>query len=114
MLAFVLYFLLIMAFRMFLLLLINLTRERGVIVRGKLTPFECGFEPKESGRLPFSVRFFLLAVVFLVFDIEVALLFPLILGLKVRLNTNTLVRGLGFLFILLMGLLHEWRAGALR
>ena len=82
--------------------------------RSKFTPFECGFDPKESGRLPFSVRFFLLAVVFLVFDIEVALLFPLVLGLKVGLNMNALIGGLGFLFILLAGLLHEWRAGALR
>ena len=75
--------------------------------RNKNTPFECGFDPKDSARLPFSIRFFLLAVVFLIFDIEVALLFPLVLGLGLYVYKLTVVAGFGFLFILLFGLLHE-------
>lgn len=82
--------------------------------RMKLRPFECGFDPKESARLPFSVRFFLLAVVFLIFDIEVALVFPLVFGVKYYLYVSVVVAGLGFLLILIFGLLHEWRRGALR
>lgn len=99
----------------FLLLFVVLSlRDRYFLRRVKMTPFECGFDPKESARLPFSVRFFLLAVVFLIFDIEVALLFPLVLGVKLFLYSEVVVAGLVFLFILIFGLLHEWREGALR
>jgi len=73
----------------------------------KLSPFECGFTPKLRARLPFSVRFFLLCLVFLIFDVELILIFPFTLNvLKVR---RVLSRGLlaSFLFILFVGTLHE-------
>jgi NADH-ubiquinone oxidoreductase chain 3 len=94
-------------FRFILLLVVYILRDRYLLRRIKITPFECGFDPKESGRLPFSIRFFLLAVVFLIFDIEVVLLFPLVLGVKIKLLRETTIAGLGFLIILTYGLLHE-------
>ena len=100
-------------FGLFLCFVLFLFRGRYFLNRVKVSPFECGFDPKDSARLPFSVRFFLLAVLFLVFDIEIALVFPLVFGVMLSFYLNFVVSGMGFLFILLVGLLHEWREGAL-
>uniref|UniRef100_UPI0030FEDB4D NADH dehydrogenase subunit 3 n=1 Tax=Struwela camposi TaxID=2859449 RepID=UPI0030FEDB4D len=96
-----------------IMMLAWLLNHRHNSTREKLSPFECGFDPKNSARLPFSLRFFLLAVIFLVFDIEIALLTPLPImfsnGTPLILLTATFM----FLLILLLGLFHEWREGSL-
>nr|QRW36458.1 NADH dehydrogenase subunit 3 [Notocrater youngi] len=81
--------------------------------REKMSPFECGFDPVGSARLPFSMRFFLLAVIFLVFDVEVVLLFPVVVDVSTGLTPPTLIGTMMFLIILLIGLFHEWREGSL-
>jgi len=73
----------------------------------KLRPFECGFDPKESGRLPFSLRFFLLAVLFLIFDVEVALLIPLVVGIVGSFLSISFLGSFLFLLILIIGAFHE-------
>lgn len=81
--------------------------------REKRRPYECGFDPKENSRLPFSLRFFLLLIFFLVFDIELVLLLELPLVYK-QLFFKLSLMILVFIFILYTGLLEEWRRGALR
>nr|AFU50200.1 NADH dehydrogenase subunit 3 [Phaedon armoraciae] len=96
-----------------LIILVNLISKKTFMDREKSSPFECGFDPKSSARLPFSLQFFLIAVIFLIFDVEITLLLPMILMLKF---TNIFQYSLifsFFLLILLIGLYHEWNQGAL-
>nr|QDP18060.1 NADH dehydrogenase subunit 3 [Phymateus morbillosus] len=81
--------------------------------REKSSPFECGFDPKSSARMPFSIQFFLIAVIFLIFDIEIALILPAVIIMK---SSNLLIWTMSmatFLLILIMGLYHEWNQGVL-
>lgn len=82
-------------------------RARSNKDREKATPFECGFEPKNKARIPFSTRFFLLAVIFLVFDIEIVLLIPAPISLRHIIISSSLISAFIFLLILIIGLLHE-------
>nr|YP_001816808.1 NADH dehydrogenase subunit 3 [Elysia chlorotica]ACB70187.1 NADH dehydrogenase subunit 3 [Elysia chlorotica] len=79
----------------------------------KMTPFECGFDPLSKMRAPFSTRFFLLVVLFLIFDVEVALLFPVLSAFSSSSSTMILTVVLAFIAILLFGMFHEWNEGAL-
>nr|YP_010373193.1 NADH dehydrogenase subunit 3 [Cadlina koreana]UPI11659.1 NADH dehydrogenase subunit 3 [Cadlina koreana] len=79
----------------------------------KQTPFECGFDPLSKMRSPFSTRFFLLVVLFLIFDVEIALLFPVLNMLSVKVSLFMTMALLIFLIVLLFGMFHEWKEGAL-
>nr|AML25568.1 NADH dehydrogenase subunit 3 [Anobiinae sp. BMNH 1274383] len=81
--------------------------------REKNSPFECGFDPKSNPRLPFSIHFFLIAMIFLIFDIEITLLIPLILTINITNILNFLILSMFFFIILLIGTYHEWNQGAL-
>merc|ERR1712062_482508 len=73
----------------------------------KISPFECGFTPIFNARLPLSIRFFLISLVFLVFDVELVILFPFIINISLRrvFIINLVARF--FIFILIIGLYHE-------
>nr|ACJ43811.1 NADH dehydrogenase subunit 3 [Pleurodeles poireti] len=78
----------------------------------KLSPYECGFDPLGSARLPFSIRFFLIAILFLLFDLEIALLLPTPWASQL-LPMNTMVWSTIILLLLTIGLIYEWAQGGL-
>nr|YP_010888048.1 NADH dehydrogenase subunit 3 [Phylloscopus trochiloides]WJJ67711.1 NADH dehydrogenase subunit 3 [Phylloscopus trochiloides] len=79
----------------------------------KLSPYECGFDPLGSARLPFSIRFFLVAILFLLFDLEIALLLPLPWATQLQTPTTTLFWASLLILLLTLGLIHEWAQGGL-
>nr|ABX46061.1 NADH dehydrogenase subunit 3 [Melocichla mentalis]AYD74831.1 NADH dehydrogenase subunit 3 [Melocichla mentalis] len=79
----------------------------------KLSPYECGFDPLGSARLPFSVRFFLVAILFLLFDLEIALLLPLPWATQLQDPTMTMIWASTLLLLLTLGLVYEWTQGGL-
>nr|UFR82974.1 NADH dehydrogenase subunit 3 [Oryctes nasicornis] len=104
----------IILFISFIMIMISFViSKKSFMDREKASPFECGFDPKSSSRLPFSIQFFLIAVIFLIFDVEIALLIPIILIMKSTNMTTYFIISLFFLIILLAGLYHEWNQGAL-
>nr|AVK74273.1 NADH dehydrogenase subunit 3 [Newtonia amphichroa] len=79
----------------------------------KLSPYECGFDPLGSARLPFSIRFFLVAILFLLFDLEIALLLPLPWATQLQTPITTLTWASTLILLLTLGLIYEWLQGGL-
>ena len=78
----------------------------------KLSPYECGFEPFGDARQKFDVRFYLVAILFIIFDLEVAFLFPWAITLG-KIGVFGFWSMVGFLGLLTVGFVYEWRKGAL-
>ena len=78
----------------------------------KLSPYECGFEPFEDSRMKFDVRFYLVAILFIIFDLEVAFLFPWAVSLG-NIGLLGFWSMMFFLLILTVGFVYEWKKGAL-
>jgi NADH-quinone oxidoreductase subunit A len=78
----------------------------------KDSPYECGFDAFESARMKFDVRYYLVAILFILFDLEIAFLFPWAVVLD-ELGAAGFVAMVVFLGILVVGFLYEWRKGAL-
>nr|YP_009514138.1 NADH dehydrogenase subunit 3 [Palaemon capensis]AXY96096.1 NADH dehydrogenase subunit 3 [Palaemon capensis] len=96
-----------------IMMLSSILAKKVISDREKSSPFECGFDPKNSARLPFSLRFFLIAIIFLIFDVEITLLLPISTILTMAPTKTLFKMSLFFLTILLLGLYHEWNQGAL-
>ena len=78
----------------------------------KLSPYECGFEAFEDARMPFDVRYYLVAILFIVFDLEIAFVFPWALVYR-DIGEPALWAMAGFLGILVFAFIYEWKKGAL-
>jgi NADH-quinone oxidoreductase subunit A len=78
----------------------------------KLSPYECGFEAFEDARMKFDVRYYLIAILFILFDLEIAFLFPWAIVLK-EIGIFGFVSMMVFLGILVVGFIYEWMKGAL-
>ena len=78
----------------------------------KLSAYECGFEPFNDSRMEFDVRFYLVAILFIIFDLEIAFLFPWAISLG-QIGLFGFVSMMIFLFILTVGFIYEWKKGAL-
>nr|ASY98562.1 NADH dehydrogenase subunit 3 [Metallyticus sp. JZ-2017] len=104
----------ILMISLFILIITNFLSKKMIEDREKNSPFECGFDPFSTSRLPFSLQFFLIAVIFLIFDVEIALILPMTI---ISFNSNILTwiyTSVIFLMILTIGLYHEWVQGSLK
>nr|QJS33040.1 NADH dehydrogenase subunit 3 [Hylarana latouchii] len=79
----------------------------------KLSPYECGFDPLGSARLPYSMRFFLVAILFLLFDLEIALLLPAPWATQLHNPILTIIWASIILILLTLGFMYEWLQGGL-
>ena len=78
----------------------------------KLSPYECGFEAFEDARMKFDVRYYLVAILFILFDLEIAFLFPWAVSLDAIGTFGLVAMGI-FLAVLVVGFVYEWKKGAL-
>ena len=78
----------------------------------KLSPYECGFEAFEDSRMKFDVRYYLVAILFIIFDLEIAFLFPWAVSLDAVGTFGLIAMGI-FLAVLVVGFIYEWKKGAL-
>ena len=85
---------------------------RGSKTKAKLSPYECGFDPFEDARIPFDVRYYLVAILFIIFDLEIAFLFPWAVSLNKIGIAGIIAMGI-FLLVLVIGFIYEWNKGAL-
>lgn len=110
-------------FPIFVLLIFSIMLACGLLLFGrwlnrrranaaKLSPYECGFDAEGDARMPFDVRFYLVAILFIVFDLETAFLFPWALVFR-HLGWLGLVSMALFLGLLVVGFIYEWKKGAL-
>jgi len=81
--------------------------KKTYLVREKLSPYETGFSPITKSRNPFSLRFFIITILFLIFDVEIVLLLPLITTKNIFSPLYSIILRTVFIYILIVGLFHE-------
>nr|WRQ18140.1 NADH dehydrogenase subunit 3 [Anaceratagallia venosa] len=104
----------IMIFTIMLTMLIMTMSMKMIFSKQKSSPFECGFNPVSMKRLPFSIHFFLIAVLFLIFDIEIIIIMPMIFSMKFSMMKSWITSSYLIIIILITGLYNEWYQGMLK
>ncbi len=110
-------------FPILMFILVGLAVGLGPLILGKLvsphkpdaeknSPYECGFEAFEDARMKFDVRYYLVAILFILFDLEIAFLFPWAVVLQ-DIGLFGFLAMMVFLFVLVVGFIYEWKKGAL-
>nr|AHF21696.1 NADH dehydrogenase subunit 3 [Subparmatus marinkellei] len=96
-----------------LITLANMMKKKHFFKKEKNSPFECGFDPFSLSRQPFSLRFFMISIIFLIFDIEIIILlpFPLINNFS---NLYLILMTSFIIFMILISLLYEWKNGMIQ
>lgn len=108
----ILIFMVIGAFLGVMLYAVNAVLARSAPDSEKLSPYECGFEAFEDSRIKFDVRYYLVAILFIIFDLEIAFLFPWAVALQ-EIGMAGFLAMMVFLGILVVGFIYEWKKGAL-
>nr|YP_010963633.1 NADH dehydrogenase subunit 3 [Tribulocentrus zhenbaensis]WKZ08116.1 NADH dehydrogenase subunit 3 [Tribulocentrus zhenbaensis] len=96
-----------------IILLIMLMSKKSIIDMQKSSPFECGFNPMSKKRLPFSIHFFMIAIIFLIFDVEIVIIMPMVMTIKFSVIKFWSLTCMSFIVILIIGLYYEWFNGLL-
>nr|YP_010692593.1 NADH dehydrogenase subunit 3 [Gargara minuta]WBV77334.1 NADH dehydrogenase subunit 3 [Gargara minuta] len=107
------YMMMIITISIMLAMTMMIISKKTIINTNKSSPFECGFNPMSKKRLPFSIHFFMISIIFLIFDVEIIIIMPMVLTMKFSLLKFWGMTSLIFIMILLMGLYYEWFNGML-
>nr|YP_009566710.1 NADH dehydrogenase subunit 3 [Greenidea psidii]QBB73072.1 NADH dehydrogenase subunit 3 [Greenidea psidii] len=95
---------------MMMMLMINMKMKFNL---NKSAPFECGFDPFNKSRIPFSLNFYLIAIIFLIFDIEISIILPMIMNFKMSNMINFNILFLMFFMFMIITIFYEWKFGSL-
>nr|WRQ18257.1 NADH dehydrogenase subunit 3 [Nandigallia matai] len=98
---------------MIMTVLILMLSKKKISENQKLTQFECGFNPISNKRMPFSIHFFMISVIFLIFDIEIIIVFPMIMTMKFSMIKFWMMASILMIMVIIMGLYNEWYNGML-
>nr|AHX97828.1 NADH dehydrogenase subunit 3 [Pseudognaptodon sp. QL-2014] len=110
-----LWMLMIVIFISLILMILNiLISKKEYLDREKLSSFECGFDSLSSSRLPFSIHFYMIGILFLIFDVEIIFLFPLVYLIDFLYYFEWLFLSLMIMIILFLGLEFEKKEGSLK
>nr|AVJ52400.1 NADH dehydrogenase subunit 3 [Dalcantha cf. alata YW-2018] len=102
-----------MSISVLLMMMCSIISKYSIMDREKMSPFECGFDPMSSARMPFSIQFFLIAVLFLIFDVEIVIMLPIIMTMKISLTKVWMMIITMFILTLILGLYYEWKTGSI-
>nr|YP_010535707.1 NADH dehydrogenase subunit 3 [Ornithodoros tabajara]UYB78645.1 NADH dehydrogenase subunit 3 [Ornithodoros tabajara]UYB78658.1 NADH dehydrogenase subunit 3 [Ornithodoros tabajara] len=96
-----------------LMILANAIKKKNFFKKEKNSPFECGFDPFSLSRQPFSLRYFMISIIFLIFDIEIIILLPFPL-MNMQMDVFLISKMSLIILIIILGLFYEWKNGMIQ